>query len=208
MPLLLESELRYSGEIRLFGEKILGIDPSGEGKDVTQWVLRDQYCAKIVAKEQTSTPKTIAMKTLTLMAEHQLKAENVMVDNFGVGANVAQELALCGMRVNAFNVGDQVEAKEFLNLRAQLSWRMREWIKRGGMLSNDAEWNEELPKIKWKRNIRNQTQIMPKDEMRRQGISSPNAADALMLTFKKDPEKARRDAYSGGVTKEVSDDPY
>lgn len=208
LPLLLDSELRYSGDIRLFGEKILGIDPSGEGKDVTQWVLRDQYSAKIVAKEPTSTPKTIAMKTLTLMAEHGIKAENVMVDNFGVGANVAQELAMSGMRVNAFNVGDPTEAKEFLNLRAHLSWRMREWLKRGGMLCNSVEWAEELPKIKWKRNLRNQTQIMPKDEMRRQGIRSPNAADALMLTFKKDPEKARHNAYAGGAMPEVSDDPY
>lgn len=193
----------------MFGEKILGIDPSGEGKDMTQWVLRDHYAAKIVAREKSSSTASIAMKTMTLMQEYGIKAENVMVDNFGVGANVAQELAMNGIRVQAFNVGEAVEDREFLNLRAQLYWRLREWIKRGGVLSNDSEWDEELPKVKWKRNIRNQTQIMSKDEMRRNGIPSPNAADALMLTFKRDPNKVRAQAYSGGTfTPATSDDPY
>lgn len=192
LPLLMETDLHYNPAITFFGERILGIDPSGEGKDMTQWVLRDQYGAKIVAKEKTSTDKSIAQKTLTLMDGYNIPANHVVVDNFGVGANVAQELGLMGHRIRAINVGDATENKEFLNLRAEYFWRLRAWIKRGGMLCSSMEWLKELPKLKFRRNLANKLQIMPKDEMRKRGIPSPNAADALMLTFAIDPERARQ----------------
>lgn len=71
---------------------ILGIDPAGEGKDVTQWVLRDQFSARIIAKEKQSTTKSITQNTLTIMSQFGLVGDNIIVDNFGVGANVAQEM--------------------------------------------------------------------------------------------------------------------
>jgi hypothetical protein len=92
LPLLMEQDLSYSSQTAFMGKKLLGIDPSGEGKDMTQWVLRDMFVARIVAREKTSNEKTIAQKTLTLMDAYGILAEDITVDNFGVGANVAQEL--------------------------------------------------------------------------------------------------------------------
>lgn len=48
---------------------------------------------------------------------------------------------------------------------------------------------------------------MPKDEQRRRGISSQNAADALMLTFIKSINGMKQGRYAGFV-REVNDDPY
>jgi hypothetical protein len=113
-----------------------------------------------------------------------------------------------GHRVRAVNVGDPSDNKEYLNLRAEFFWKLRQWIKRGGMLCNSLEWMKELPKIKFRRNLANKLQIMPKDEMRRRGIPSPNAADALMLTFIKDIEKIASMSVNAYTPRVVNDDPY
>lgn len=90
-----------------------------------------------------------------------------------------------GHRVRAVNVGDRTENEEYLNLRAELYWKVRVWLSQGGILDDSPEWAKELPTLKFRRNLQNKLQIMPKDEQRRRGIQSQNAADALMLTFLK-----------------------
>ena len=206
LPLILPG-YQKAHDIRLHGEMILGIDPAGEGKDVTQWVLRDQFSARIIAKEKQSTTKSITQTTLTIMQQYGIVADSVIVDNFGVGANVAQEMGLMGHRVRAINVWDKAQSEEYLNLRAELYWKVRLWLLQGGMIDSSPEWDKELPTLKFRRNMQNKVQIMPKDEQRRRGISSQNAADALMLTFIKSINGMKQGRYAGFV-REVNDDPY
>jgi hypothetical protein len=75
------------------------------------------------------------------------------------------------------------------------------------MIDSSPEWDKELPTLKFRRNMQNKVQIMPKDEQRRRGISSQNAADALMLTFIKSINGMKQGRYAGFV-REVNDDPY
>lgn len=213
LPLLNERDLRHAPDMRFNGELVMGIDPAGKGKDMTQWVIRDRHHAKIVAREPMSTTSSITSRTLTLMKEFGIVPDRIVVDNFGVGANVAQELAMCGFRVHAINVGDDVDKNnpkecEYLNLRALYYFRLQKWILGGATLDGSKEWNDELPDIKYRVNIKNRTQIMPKDEMRREGIKSPNAADALMLTFKFDIQMNLQKLFQAGSMNIRDDDPY
>tara|TARA_R100000501_G_scaffold17546_1_gene32867 strand:- start:9063 stop:11654 length:2592 start_codon:yes stop_codon:yes gene_type:complete len=184
VPLMVENDLRYTVDAAFSrGPKRLGVDPSGEGTNETIWVLRDKFKARVVAKEKKSTNKSIAQKTLTLMELYHLNGDDVFVDNFGIGANVSQELALAGVGVNGVNVGDPPDDKErYGNLRAEAFFGLKEWCKKGGALVEDEGWRQLLD-IKFKRNLRGRIQIMSKDEMRRSGIVSPDIADAAMLTF-------------------------
>ena len=199
IPLLEEKDIRQMESVTFFSNKRMGVDPSGEGTDETKWVVRDKFGAKCVATEKKSTPMSIALKTLLLMQSFGIKENDVFVDNFGVGANVAQELARMHVFIRPVNVGDKLTKtdlnvdvgtnedkeelnKKFYNLRSYAHWLMREWLIRGGMVEKDPNW-EELLKLKYKANLARQIQIMSKDEMRRQGIRSPNQSDALMLTF-------------------------
>lgn len=163
---------------------VLGIDPAWDGDDLSAWVLRDRYKARIVSREIQSTPESVAQRTLTIMSEYNIPPERVVVDNFGVGANVAQELALSWLRINAINVGQKPLDTEWLyiNLRAELYTKLQKWIAWGGLLSEHEEWSE-LDAIRYRRELSNRLKIMGKDEMRKNGIKSPNFADALMLTF-------------------------
>lgn len=181
--LLAEHDLKYTSNGEFNSYKRMAVDPSGEGSNETTWVVRDKFKAKIVAKESVSNEKSIAEKTLTLMNYYGVQPESIYIDNFGKGANVAQELALAGAHVNGINVGNPPDDPEiYLNKRAECYHRMKEWLRTGGELVNNPDW-EQLLDIKYKRNIRNKVQIMSKKEMRAEGVASPDAADALMMTF-------------------------
>lgn len=185
--LFTQDEIKFTQE-KGFVQTRMGIDPSGEGQDETAWAVRDEFKGGIVGTERTSNPKSIAEKTLTLMEKYVSQAKNTTVDNFGVGANVAQEIALTpfAYRINGINVGDKARDEHYLNTRAEAYYSIKEWFRKGGSLLDDTlghELKEELLQVKFKRNLAGKIQIMSKDEMRKQGIASPNKADAFMLTF-------------------------
>jgi hypothetical protein len=184
-PLLKESDIHESESAdEEFTKCRMGVDPAGQGGDKALWVIRNKFKAKKVGEEPKSTPKSIAQKTLTLMHLYDIKGEDVFIDNFGEGANVAQELALAGVRVNGVNVGDEADDKErYMNKRAEIYWRIKEWLRSGGELAKDLGWKE-LLNIRYRATMgKSRFQIMPKKEMIRLGIKSPNQADALSLTF-------------------------
>ena len=59
---------------------------------------------------------------------------------------------------------------------------MRAWLKTGS-LPNDPELKEQLIGPLYSYNIRNEIVLESKEDMMRRGISSPDRADALALTF-------------------------
>ena len=61
---------------------------------------------------------------------------------------------------------------------------MKEWLNKGGYLDLDnmEDWNE-LYSIRFKASLGGKIKLMTKDEMRMDGIKSPNVYDSLALTF-------------------------
>jgi hypothetical protein len=188
LPLVTREELHYTDDDQLASYVRLGVDPGGQGSDVTAYVVRDRFRAIIVGEEPKSDEKSTARRVLTLMDKYHVRDHNVTIDNFGVGANVARELALShdmnNPRVHALNVGDKSGDDDYVNIRAQAYWRMKQWIRRGGLLVDDKRW-EELTNLRYRRELSGKMKIMGKVEMRKEGYKSPNFADALMLTFVK-----------------------
>ena len=183
--MLKQFDLRYTNDVDFNKQDlVLGIDPAWEWDDQTVRVLRDSFKARILRKENVSTPKGIASITATIMTEWKIPWDRVIVDNFGVGADCIQELALAWYRVYWLYLGKTAANKnEFLNKRAELYWRLRERIRKGGELVR-WDWRDELLNIYYKRDLSNHIQIMDKLKMRNKlGIKSPNVADSLMLTF-------------------------
>ena len=194
VPLFVENDINITDEERFISEKRMGIDPSGEGKDKTVWIVRDNFRTKVVAVEKVSNAKSIAQKTLTLMDYYQIKPEDTFLDSFGVGSDVGVELAMAGKRVKTKNVGDKpTDMETFTNLRAEAFWRLREWTKKGGELVDHEGWDE-LFSIRYRRELNGKLSIMPKREMKKEGYKSPDHVDALMLTFTEiiSPRRKRR----------------
>jgi hypothetical protein len=175
------------------GEPIMGIDPSGEGSDETRWVVRDSFKAKVVLKKKISDEKKIAAQTATLMLLHNVKAENIYIDSFGVGYKCAVELAKSGFNINAINVGDVFKKDTenydlYINFRAKNYYTLRNWLRAKGELVRDPAWTIEIPSIKFRRQAaeKSRIQIMSKIKMKKMGYKSPDTLDALALTFTED----------------------
>lgn len=191
VPLFNENDIRIAEIEELIGPRRMGIDPSGEGDDKTVWVVRDNFKAKVAAVEKTSDPKSIARKTLTLLEFYGVKGEDAWLDNFGVGANVAQELALAGIKIKAVNVGDKSDDEMYLNKRAEACYREKQWFRNGGELVDHKGWDEILT-IRYRKELNGKMKIMSKLDMKKEGLKSPDHQDALMMTFVEPNVKRRK----------------
>lgn len=81
-------------DIKFLGRKILGIDPSGEGKDLYTAVLRDRFKAALVKSRQTTNDKEIAEDILTLIDRYDIDPNDVVIGAFGIGHKIGKEIAL------------------------------------------------------------------------------------------------------------------
>ena len=209
VPLLAEKDINIGTDTGFVGKKTMGIDPAGSGKNKTAWGVRDVFKFKMIAREAISVPKSIAQKSLTLMEHFKVKDEDIYLDNFGSGANVAKEMAIAdGSSINPVNVGDPAEDNDkFLNKRAECYWRIKDFFRGGGEVVGDtAKLKEQLLSIKYRKTLSGKIQIMSKKEMAREGIPSPDEADTFSLTFyekdveerKKFKQKKREDPFKNG----------
>lgn len=198
VPLLTENDIKMIPDTPFIGGKRLGIDPAGSGQNKSEWMLRDNFKVKNIGEEPISTEKTGAQRTLTLMTHYKIEGKDVWLDNFGEGANWAQEIALVSnidekkKKINAVSFSDAPDDERFLNKRAEMYWRLREWILRGGVIIEDKELKKQLLSIKYRAELSGKIKIMSKDEMRKEGIPSPDKADGAALTFYKKEEVPRK----------------
>jgi phage terminase large subunit len=161
----------------------MGVDVARFGDDRTVIVIRQME--KILFKFVFNSLDTMEIcgQVIKLMKEHQVLDTNINVDVIGIGAGVVDRLREQGIKVNGVNVAESPTDKEhYINLRAELyDDGVKKWLKTAD-LTDDEDWYE-LSNIKYKFNSSGKLQIESKDEMKKRGLSSPDCADGLMLTF-------------------------
>lgn len=103
----------------------------------------------------------------------------------------------------------------YLNLRALMYFRARNWLYAGGAIVDESvdnsEFKQELVVIRYKRTLHgNRIQLMSKKEMAKLRIPSPNKADAFALTFLRDlDEKIQTEDERATAAEEYNvDDPF
>lgn len=219
VPLLNEKQIitqyDFGKQLSFSPNSILGVDPAGDGDDKTSWVIRDNFKAKKLFEEPKSTAKSIAEKTLTLMEQYGIKARNVVVDAFGVGADVGKEIAVASrgqVNVTTVNTGDKCEYEHekevYLNKRAMCFYESKKWLQQGGEIVENGNFKEELLGIRYKRNLAGLIQIMPKIDMKKKyGLKSPNDADAFSLTFLRSIPKEQEE-YLNRLQKEIDESDF
>lgn len=118
------------------------------------------------------------------------------IDVIGIGAGVYGRLKEQGFPVVAVNVGAAPTIEpdpgdpEFVNLKAQVWWSMRERLDPNPAINphpvsliNDEELLEELAVHKTKDHSAGKIQVMPKEWVRKLLGRSPDKADAVILAF-------------------------
>lgn len=180
-----ELAIDTTGEIKHIGEKRMGTDVARGGANFTAWALRSMNYMEVLGKSKQVNLTETASQTSYFMTENNVYPTNVFIDEVGVGGGVVDPMQHDKKNVRGINVGKPaVDTGRFANMRAEAYWRLRDWIKRGGKLCgcHVTDWMQ-LTKIKYKPDAKGRLRIMSKDDMRAEGIDSPDIADAGMLTF-------------------------
>lgn len=171
------------------GRSYLGVDPSGEGSDESVGYIRNESAAKLVFHNDQSSVRSCALSTIGTIETFGLDGQDVVCDNFGVGAELSQEVMIQSNSshvIEGKNVGDRCEdildQATYQNERARMYDALYWWGKRGGKILYDETLVNELKTIFVRETEQGKKQIMPKREMRKRGFPSPNRSDALCLT--------------------------
>lgn len=115
-----------------------------------------------------------------------------MVDEGGVGGGVVDRLRQLRIPVIGVDFGSKPdyfygERTRYANKRAEIWGEMREWLDTGAiqniLTGDDVTLVDELTAPTYGMNAREAIVLESKKDMRRRGVPSPNAADALACTF-------------------------
>ena len=162
----------------------LAVDVARFGSDETAFALRRGDRIVWVKTVQGQDTMTTAKRALALYRE--AGASFLLVDETGVGGGVMDRIneerprGLIGVQFGASPLeGDEVQ---FVNLRAQMYWRLKVWIEAGKLaLPADSLLIEQLASLRYDTNEMGRIRIESKDSMKKRGIGSPDRADAVAM---------------------------
>lgn len=184
-----------------FAPKIITVDPAWEGDDEFTIGMRQGLKFDIL-RTIPKNDNDIEMATLIATLEDEHKADAVFIDaGYGTGIVSAGKT----MRRNWMLVWFAGEAtdKGCLNKRSEM-WKMaRDWLREGGSIPKDPQLHEELISPETIARTDGKIQLESKKDMKSRGLSSPNRADALVLSFAypvtgKPKSKPKTSNYSSG----------
>lgn len=108
----------------------------------------------------------------------------INIDAGGVGSSPLDWLRKNGYEVNGINFGESPSRKDlYANKRAEIWARGREWLKAGGQIENSDDLITDLTGVEFDYTPKNLLLLEKKEDMKKRGLSSPDLADALMLTL-------------------------
>lgn len=197
-----------------FGNLRLGGDVAGGGRNYSVVVLRGYNLARKLFKENVRDTMSFGGQIRLFQQQLAIKSNDIFIDATGVGKGLYDRFremevdSKFGSVNGIYGAGEPLNKEMFANKRAENYWLCREWIIRGGQLEEDPDWLQ-LARVKYKVNSSGKILIMSKEEMLKNGIDSPDVADAFSLTFAKPEAPASR--QSRRIDTEVSesnDDPY
>lgn len=170
-------------EVELHGPLSAGIDVAGEGQNRTVVVIRQGN--RVIDKFKAPQGKDPRGDVAKFLFNYKTRLTQVNIDAIGEGDYFARHFEDMNYPVQRIKVGvPSHDPDRYKNLRAELSWSLRERFQHDEILGNfDEDTIAQLTAIKWKTNERGQIQIESKEDMKERGIESPDDADALMLAF-------------------------
>lgn len=163
--------------------KILGVDVARQGDDRTIIFPRQGMVAfKPVVMRQLDT---VAVANRVAGAIDKWKPDAVFIDGTGgYGAGVIDLLRNRHYDVIEVHFSGKALDPRYKNIRAEISWKLAEWIKRGaGAIPDDPELLEELTALQYVTKEHGLFQLKDKELIKAELGRSPDMVDALALTF-------------------------
>lgn len=160
---------------------ILGVDPAWEGSDRSVVVLRQGIFAKVLFVGRGVNGERLATIVAKFQDEHRASA--TFIDKTGVGASVCDFLASIGRSFTGISFANSPTENRFMNRRAEIWWKMREWFLEDVALAPHQDLRDDLIGPEYGIRDSGKIYLESKETMRKRGLASPDLGDALALTF-------------------------
>ena len=160
---------------------VMGIDPARGGADSTVIVVRQGR--DIVAIKRFHGEDTMEIVGRVIDAIEEYKPTLAVIDEGGLGYGILDRLNEQRYKVRGVNFGWRAKNSIMWgNKRAEMWGAMRDWLKTAA-LPDDRQLKADLTGPMRKPNSAGTIFLEGKKEMRARGLASPDAADALAVTF-------------------------
>lgn len=165
-----------------FAPAVIGVDPAWTGTDSLAIVLRQGVFSKVL---ELMPKNEDDMRTAGKIARYQdvYGAVAVFIDlGYGTGIfSAGKTMGRTNWRLVSF--AEKPLKDGFANKRAEMWSDMKDWLKEGGSIDGNDTLLKDLVAPEVFINKSGKLQLESKQEMKKRGMPSPNAADALALTF-------------------------
>lgn len=185
---LVDEAMSREPACHIFEPLIIGVDVARYGDDQSVIAFRRgrDACTIPWKKYRGVDTMTLAAEIARLSDEH--KADAIFVDGVGIGAGVVDRLRQLGRRVFDVQSGGKPtglffeEPIKVKNKRCEMWAQMKQWL-RIGAIPDDNELEADLTGIEYGYDMDNALQLERVEDMKKRGLSSPDNATALALTF-------------------------
>ena len=160
---------------------VIGIDPARGGADSTVILVRQgRDIVKIMRYQGEDTMEIVGR---VIDAIEEFKPTLTCIDEGGLGYGILDRLTEQRYKVRGVNFGWKAKnSVMYGNKRAEIWGLMKDWLK-SASVPNDRQLRADLTGPMKKPNSSGTIFLEGKKEMRSRGLASPDAADALAVTF-------------------------
>ena len=160
---------------------VLGVDPARFGADATVIAIRQGRDIIKLIRHRGDDTMTVVGHVIDAIEE--FKPTLVNIDEGGLGAGVVDRLKEQRYKIRGVNFGNKAKNPiMYGNKRAEIWGDMRDWLK-SASVPNDRFLKSDLISPKMKPDSRGTIYLESKKDMKARGLASPDAADAIALTF-------------------------
>jgi len=160
---------------------IVGVDPARFGSDSTVIAVRQGRDIVKIIRHRGDDTMTVVGHVIEVIDE--FKPAGVFIDEGGLGAGVVDRLKEQRYQVKGVNFGwKSSKPAMYQNKRSQMWGEMREWLK-SASLPRDRFLKTDLISPMMRPDSKGAIGLESKKDMKARGVASPDAADAIAITF-------------------------
>lgn len=172
--------------------RILSLDAAWFGDDACALSDRQGNLARFIKERRGQDTMATVGDVVHEVRDAEIEGnpyDFITIDVIGIGAGIydrCKELQRQGdlpkeIKIVAVNVAEKpYDDTEFVNSRAELWQLYKDWLKTASV---DPKFKDDSCAIKYKFDSRGRLQMEKKEDMKSRGLSSPDRADSLIISF-------------------------
>jgi len=160
---------------------VIGVDPARFGADATVIAVRQGRDIISIQRHRGDDTMTVVGHVIDAIEQH--RPTLVVIDEGGLGAGIVDRLKEQRYKVKGINFGNKsTNPIMYGNKRAEMWGKMKDWLKTAS-IPLDRFLKTDLISPMMKPDSKGTIFLESKKDMKARGLASPDAADAICVTF-------------------------